>query len=676
MTTFRVRALAVACFAVALLGATSAVGAPPAHADDSATIDLAAQPAWNTFGDDINLQLRIRPAAAPGFDVVAQIHEPVQSRISFERTLRKERLGSVINTRTASVAELPVIGPSRVLTLATQNPTAPRDPNRIRLSVPGGGTSGVFPIDVQLRAHESGAVLDNFVSYLVMVREHAAEQVPNEPLQVAWLWHVAASPHALPASGPSPLARETAPGGRLDRLATSLQGLAEVPVTLSPSPETIDLLVAAPADKNAAGVLSALRQASEVAPVLATTYVPINGPSLTSSGLANALAAQIVIGRSALETGLNRAIDRTISISQPLDDPTLIAFRNDGGVARLIVDPDALAAAPPADQFTPAHPFRLDTATAGSFDAVESDPTASDLLVQRGSDPLRAHQFLASLSVVALEQPNRTRGVVVDTPLLWDPSPPRIATILSGLDGHPLLQGTTVAGLFETVKPASDRRGPYVRTLAPVRPPPAPLTNEQYSNARRDVDALGSMIGAADPTVIRLRHDLSTTVAQRVPGVGPRYAADRVGEISDQLRIVTGAITAPTSRSIQLTSRRARVPLSIENTLDQTVRVRVSLASQKLDFPDGSERILDLPPGNTTPLFAVEARASGTFTVLVTLSSPDNGVALQRSRYTVRSSVVSGVGAFLTIGAILFLAAWWLTHWRRSRRAQPTPTVA
>ncbi|MBK5289086.1 MAG: hypothetical protein JJE46_11535, partial [Acidimicrobiia bacterium] len=607
------RSLAIALLALGIVITTGAARAPVARAAETSTIDLAGQPAWNTLGDDVNLQLRVRPALAPGLDVVAQIHETVQSRISFERTLRNERLGSVISTRTASAAELPVVGPTRVLTLSTQDPNAPRDTNRIRFSIPGGGNAGVFPVDVQLRNHESGAVVDSFVTYLVMVRQRSADEVPNEPLQVAWVWHIAASPHALPPTGPSPLAGETAPNGRLDRLATSLRSLSEVPVTLSPSPETVDELRAASADKYAANVLAALRDASGVAPVLATSYVPVNGPSMTSAGLGVPFATQIGVGRTTLETGLNRAIDRTIAVSQPLDEPTLAQLRNDGGATRLVVDPSALAPAAPADQFTSARPFRLDTAAAGSFDAVESNPTASGLLEQRGADALRAQQVLASLSVIALEQPNRTRGVVLDTPLLWNPSPPRIATILAGLEGHPLLQGSTVAGLFETVKPATDRTRPYVRTLAPIRPPPPPVTEAQYSSGLRQVDALGSMIGSQDPVVVRLRHDLYTTVAQRVPGVGPDYAADRLAAISLQLRTVTGAITAPSSRSVQLTSRRASVPLSIENALDQTVRVRIALASQKLDFPEGSDRVLDLPPGNTTTVFDVEARASGTF---------------------------------------------------------------
>jgi hypothetical protein len=119
------------------------------------------------------------------------------------------------------------------------------------------------------------------------------------------------------------------------------------------------------------------------------------------------------------------------------------------------------------------------------------------------------------------------------------------------------------------------------------------------------------------------------------------------------------------------------VPVSILNRSDRPLSVRVQLESKKLEFPNGSSQTVRIPPGdrNKTLQFDVAARASGTFPVLVTLSSPDGRLDLQRSRYTVRSSVVSGVGLFLTLGAALFLAAWWFLDWRR-RRTAPLPAPA
>ena len=112
-----------------------------------------------------------------------------------------------------------------------------------------------------------------------------------------------------------------------------------------------------------------------------------------------------------------------------------------------MLEPEALAPADGPDQFTAARPFRVDTA-AGSFEALEVNTIASDLLTRAGPDALRAQQLLASLAVIALEQPNRTRGVVINTPLLWNVTPARANAVTVGLRDHPLLQGATLSDLF------------------------------------------------------------------------------------------------------------------------------------------------------------------------------------------------------------------------------------
>jgi hypothetical protein len=45
-------------------------------------------------------------------------------------------------------------------------------------------------------------------------------------------------------------------------------------------------------------------------------------------------------------------------------------------------------------------------------------------------------------------------------------------------------------------------------------------------------------------------------------------------------------------------------------------------------------------------------------------------VVLERTRFDIRSTAVSGVGVVLSIGAGLFLAIWWARHWRKTRRSR------
>jgi hypothetical protein len=277
--------------------------------------------------------------------------------------------------------------------------------------------------------------------------------------------------------------------------------------------------------------------------------------------------------------------------------------------------------------------------------------------------------------VIALEQPNRARAVVIDTPTLWDPQPGRVDPVLAGLRDNPILTGARLTDIFDSVQAATVDGQPYVRTLGPTSATSAPLTRQQYHEATRQVNALASMVGTTDPKVLTARHERDVSPASGVPGTGPAASRDRLTTVRTTVETVSTKIAAPASRTFRLTSRTASVPLSLENGTEQKVRVKIALSSQKLEFPHGSTRVVDLPPGNTTTQFDVESRASGTFPVLVTVSSPDGGLALQRSRYTIRSTFVSGVGVFLAVGAGLFLAVWWLMHWRRNRRAG-TPALA
>jgi hypothetical protein len=120
--------------------------------------------------------------------------------------------------------------------------------------------------------------------------------------------------------------------------------------------------------------------------------------------------------------------------------------------------------------------------------------------------------------------------------------------------------------------------------------------------------------------------------------------------------------------------------LSVANDNPFDVHVDIVLSSDKLEFTEvhGSERsrlVLAgvVVPGNGTLTRAVpvKARASAAFSLQAAVNAP-TGQTLDRSRVTIISTAFSGVGIVLSIGAALFLALWWLRHWRTARR-DPRP---
>jgi hypothetical protein len=97
----------------------------------------------------------------------------------------------------------------------------------------------------------------------------------------------------------------------------------------------------------------------------------------------------------------------------------------------------------------------------------------------------------------------------------------------------------------------------------------------------------------------------------------------------------------------------------------------VLLDSPKLEFPQGDVIEEVLPAASTTRLdVEVTTRASGAFPLQVAVQSPDGSLSITSTRFTVRSTAISGVGLMISIGAGLFLAVWWARHFRKVRRAR------
>ena len=121
-----------------------------------------------------------------------------------------------------------------------------------------------------------------------------------------------------------------------------------------------------------------------------------------------------------------------------------------------------------------------------------------------------------------------------------------------------------------------------------------------------------------------------------------------------------------------ITSSKADIPISFRNRGSDPIDIHLQLESDRLLFPKGATRDLTLAPHqNTTVRVAVETRGSGSSPVQVTVTTP-GGLAIGDATIKVRSSFVSGVGVFLTVGAIVFLVLWWGwdIHRRRKKRAR------
>lgn len=669
----------VAALTAVLLATLTTLPPTPAVAQTAAPrLVLVGQDPWTPSGGTVTLRLRAENAP-PGLTLALTTHEQVRARSAFDATIDGGALGSTLDLTRLSFDDLPVdpATDARVLTIGLGELNA-------RLSQSG---SGVFPLEVELRDADNRAVA-HFVTHLVVADVTAAGALTvGQPLDVAWVWPFASDPAYLPDGSPDPaVLAELLPGGRLGHQADLVAANTDVPLTLAPSPDTLSVwsALSTQAITPLAGGAAALRASVPRNQVLVGPYVPLDLPSLIAFGLGGAIPGELASGVTTLERFFGTLLDPSTAAPGPVDTPSLAALR-DASRRRLVLPGSALTAAD--ERLTPARPYTLLTDASDESTAmtvVASDEGVERFLTTDDAPALRAAHLLAALAVIAGEAPNRTRGVAIMNPSRWDAPTELVAAVLAGLRSNPLLRPVTVDTLFAQVPPATVDDQPdgakVVRGLAPVATAAPPVTATRYVQALLERDAVAHLFSATDERVqhgdVALLAALSSSWAN--PS-GRRKAKALLKGIGASVDDFLEGIRVPEQSTVTLTSNSAEIPITFDNNTGQPVKVRIKLESNRLLFPDGAERVVLLPRKNHTERIRVETRGPGTFPVTIDVTTED-GLPIQSTRLSVRSSVVSGVGVFLMIGALTFLAGWWGwdIHRRRKRRVRddaPRATV-
>ncbi|MBW3547225.1 MAG: hypothetical protein KY452_03685 [Actinobacteria bacterium] len=653
MSTRPLLALAAVVLA-GVLGLAPPVGAQPTP---SGRVSLASQTPWVGEGGTFQLRVDIAGVRRPdAVEVAVTVHEPVTSRSQFRRTLEGRLLGAVLHrvpVEPLTAVELDAAGAIR-----------------FDLALAGGGTgdvvltrTGVHPVRVALREVATGAVIDEFTTHLVRERDDDAG-----PLAVAWVQPLGAPP-ALRPDGTVELDDD-----RVARLAALVDALAafDVPLTLAARPETLDTL-----STEATDTLVALAEATEGRQVVAGPYADVDVRSLVRAGVGDELRVQRETGAATVERHLGVSTDRATWISEdPLTGTAIDALT---GVERLVLPEDALT---PLDRsLTLANPFLVEGAGGDPVEAVVADDGLAAHLTGIGDPVLRAHHLLADLAVLAYDAPGLERGVVVQPPSGWSPSPEFLTAALDGLGRGSVVEPVTLDGLFRGVPLASRGDTDLVRELAAPPGRPLDIDTNRLRELRRDLASLDA-VTQTDPAA---RSDL----AERLLLVAQDQSLDdddRRAYLDGARRTIDERLTAVSivsQGSFRLTSRQATIPLTLVNNVDAEMQVSLVLRSEKLEFvgPDGATTgnaaiPITLAPGNNPVVVPVEARTSGEFPLLISVRSPDGALSLATARLTVRSTFLSGMGVGLSVGAGLFLAVWWASHWRsarRDRRLVPSP---
>lgn len=650
------RAGVAALVTAVLIGSVPGVpgGARAGAQQVGSVLRLASQTPWVAPGEELVLRLGVTTAEAPtSVELAVAVYRRVTNRSEFTRTLQGGPRGNPVTVVPPTPLSDLAVDPAGavVVRLPVQDPAQPPDAARLRL-----GTDGVYPVRVELREAGGGKTLAGLLTHLVLTRP---PQPGGYPLKVALVLPVHAPP-ALQPDGRRSLPRPAASG--LSALARSLEASPLVPLTLLPTPETLAALDVSPREEDKE-TLAALARSAAGRQLASATYVPLSLGAFASSGLAAETAIQLDRGGQVIERTLGQRPDpRTWVAENGLDEGTALRLRQ-LQVDRFVVPESRLE---PVDlDVTLTRPFELDVRAVRRPAAVAGDSGLAAHFAPATDPVLAAHRLLADLAVVYQDSPSRPRAAVVVVPRSWRPNKAFLDSLLGGLAAGVVVIGTTVDDVFTNVRPANvSGTTPLVRQLAATGAGAA-LPATEFRSARRRLVAFASMLNPENTLDDRIEELL--LVAEGA-GLRPGRRREYLEGIDTRIRSQTDSVQVPSHRSITLTARTGEIPVTVLSRTGYPLRVQIQVASEKLDFPKGSVRRVDLSLRSTTQRFSVRARTSGSFPLRVSLVSPDGGLVLGSSRFTVRSTAASGVGVVLSAGAGLFLLLWWGRHLVRGRR--------
>ena len=612
-------------------------------AAQATTIELLEQEPFHRRDDVAVFRLEIE-GAPDGAVIEAERHDPVTTRSGFAETVDDE-LGTPDHT-------LPPVP-------ATSLPSSPR--GGVELAYPmaedaGLDDYGVYPLRLLVR-DPGGNTLAQLVTYLVVLPDEGNE---FPALSVAFVMEIGGH-NGLHPDGTVLLDAETraAVDARVEVLRSS-----RLPLTVAPSPETLDALGNPGADEQSQSLLDRLHAAMAGRAPLARPYVDLDLDALAAANLVTQVPGQAGSGAQVIRTRFGVEPVGGIWLSR--------ATLGEGGVDALrqiraphvVLPPSAVAAVEgyDADEI-PTEPVSLGEGGPTGFvadEALGTRLTGTDGMID-------AQRFLAELALVWLSRPSAERGVLVRLPELAPIDVDTVSAALAGLGEAGVSRVVTAQQLFESVPPSDEDEGAPAVELAPssghddLRPLVDPL-----GRAQGRVPALAGTLADSE-LVDSLWRSLLVSLGAGTPQGERRSYVDRVDVAAAD---VAAKVSAPEEFQITLTAREGKIPLALTNDTGRPVSVKVHLDSNQLEFPDGTVRDEVLPPGTTQLDLDVRTRASGAFPLDITITSPDDALELDHTTFTIRSTTVSGVGVFLSAGAGLFLLVWWARNWRSAKRSQ------
>ena len=544
------------------------------------------------------------------------------------------------------------------LTLPIGTDTSPSQADRLGIDEPG-----LYPILVTLRVDGVDVARHGTVLHRTGPRPIAAT------VGLAGFAAVTQPTSILTADELDPLVDDAS---RIVEFAEVVQ----VPLTVSIPPPVVDRLVSG----TSAGAIVTQSLRDDTVQSLPAT--PFDISSAVAIGRGDAFVSQLNAGEEQLQTALPGVpVRRDVWLVEGPISTDAAALMRSLGVRMLVMTADVAATtlepppeALPIDRFV-AVPLPDGTSLpALILDEVSATfgSDATEQALDDGTSTEWAIDYLARLRLgiaddtAAGVDPLDGRGRVLTGDRLG-PLDPQLLNELVRLDARTSIHQVVDASTFSsTVASAEIEPPPALPAMA--GPSLESRVAEIESTALVVINA-ASMLTTDDERASNWTRLLDALVSTAYTDEQVDAAINAIVTEADDL---TSSVIAPEPFTLTLTSREETIPIAIESTADEPLRVRLELSSQRLLFPSGDPEVVLAPNAITEIDIPVEARTNGTTSIELRIVTPLGSPLTEPVQISARVQALSGVAQLATAVLIILLLTWWFSHWRARRRDAPT----
>jgi len=271
------------------------------------------------------------------------------------------------------------------------------------------------------------------------------------------------------------------------------------------------------------------------------------------------------------------------------------------------------------------------------------------------------HFLLADLSLLALDETRKEKHVIVKIPNGMSEN--IMNQVFTAIKNLPYLDVKPLPSLIDHIEQEQEMdKTKYI--LWNKSPQDISSRGPNQNLAKAAINAYSEVIGKPHPNTSFLYELLDTTSAHEL---NENEASKYFTKIYEEIVSVIDGFTSPQNQNVRLTSRKAELPFTLHNNLNHEANVVLILQSDgRISFPEGQTLEVKLNPGTNKIKIPVSSRTSGDSQIRIGIRSPDKEHLLQldSNSLLIRTTRLSGVGILLFVGAVFFLAFWWL----RSRR--------